>query len=87
MSDVHALLVPEGLLACLRPTGRSPTVEVLSGTVWLTQEGSRTDHILHGGSTVTVLAKGKVVIQAFSRGGARLRVAQARVLGDERPAA
>lgn len=85
-NHVDSFFLPEGTLLSLQPSGRSPTIDVLAGTVWVTQEGCLTDHILRTGSTVIVRNRGMVVIQVLSSGGAQVRIARVKSLGNQFPA-
>ena len=40
-------------------------IRALTGTVWITQEGSRKDHIVGPGDTLVVARNGRTVVQAL----------------------
>ena len=40
-------------------------IRAITGTVWITQEGSRKDHIVGPGDTLVVARNGRTVVQAL----------------------
>ncbi len=44
---------------------RGAHIRALTGTVWITQEGSRKDHIVGPGDTLVVARNGRTVVQAL----------------------
>ena len=51
---------------------RGQSVNCERGTLWLTQSGDATDHLLHAGDCFTVQNRGKVVVQALKAGEFRV---------------
>lgn len=74
------LTVADGRLLAARPAGGAPVVRVVSGSVWITQEGRLRDHIVHSGGCLALDRHGRIVIQALTRSGARVRIADAAPL-------
>lgn len=56
------------------PAGGTPTVQVIRGVAWVTQEGDRRDHILRAGQTVELARHGRVAVQAIHRDGVSIRI-------------
>jgi hypothetical protein len=56
------------------PAGGSPTVRVIRGVAWATQEGDRRDHVLRGGQEVVLARHGRVVIQSIHRDGTEIQL-------------
>lgn len=61
-------------VASLWPAGGAPTVRVIRGVAWTTQEGDRHDYILRAGEAVGLARHGRVAIQAVHRDGVVITV-------------
>ncbi len=56
------------------PAGGAPTVRVIRGVAWATQEGDRRDHVLRVGQEVVLARHGRVVVQAIHRDGTEIQL-------------
>ncbi|PXW99561.1 hypothetical protein C7444_101391 [Sphaerotilus hippei] len=56
---------------------RGLCITVITGRVWLTEEGDEQDHFLSGGDTHVVAGCGRVVVEGLGPGAARLDLATA----------
>lgn len=81
-ADIRQSLPPDGSadltlpfrsVVGARPAGGSPTVRVVRGVAWVTQEGDRRDHILRAGERVELARHGRVAVQAIHRDGVVIR--------------
>jgi hypothetical protein len=68
---VHCL--PAGEILRLEGNHRQERIQVLRGTVWLTQPGDAKDHILQGGETFQIQRPGLVLAQGLSSATLRIR--------------
>lgn len=75
LSSLPTLLQPGALLALESVPGLC--IEVVSGRLWVTEEGDRDDHFLSAGMRHVVVGAGRLVMEADSRVPVRLSCTQA----------
>lgn len=74
LSSLPTLLQPGALLTLESVTGLC--IEIVSGRLWVTEEGDRDDHFLSAGMRHVVQGRGRLVMEVDSRVPVRLLYAQ-----------
>jgi hypothetical protein len=79
-TSVMTRLARGGRLCLLR--GRSSTLHVESGCIWVTQHNDQTDYVMVGGGDLVLNGQGKTLIHAFADSVLRMSAADGAALPD-----